>query len=178
MPAYVFASLLFVCGLVCLWCGRSLRKQTALVTALSKELKKVNGLLMESRAALHKATLHLDSLRNPLHFSLEPSAEREARQKTAPDPALVRGAFFSIERQPLFEITEDYARTLKKEGHRVFLHPFDPVEIEHFDSNGFQCWAVGGYRIEGVRYYTDLVAIPGLYLRKLLGKYNDDDLPK
>jgi hypothetical protein len=181
VPVPVFASLLFVCALAGFLAGRAMgnKKQNRLVVSLSTELKEVNGLLMESNRFLREAEIHLDRDRNPLHFGLEESARRELAQQAAPDPAGVRKAFFSIKRQPLFEITEDYARQLNQEGNsRVFLHPFDPIEIERFDPNGFQCWAVAGHRIEGVRYYTDFPAIPALYLRELLGKYNNQDLPK
>lgn len=75
------------------------------------------------------------------------------------DPSGMRARFFDIPRSPLEEITEKEARALRAGGRRVFAHPFDPIEIDYFDLNGFQCWAIEGYRFEGVRFY--LKPLPG-----------------
>jgi hypothetical protein len=181
MPVPVFAFIGFVAGLLAFYSGqvferRQLRRR--IIGPLEEDLKHANELVFDLSRQVKTATVQLNYSLNPQHFGLEESERRQAAQQAAPDPALVRRGFFSIERPPLFEITEDYARQLHKEGQKVFLHPFDPVQIDHFDNNGFQCWAVGGYRIEGVRYYTDFPAIPALYLRKILGKYDDNNLPE
>jgi len=70
-----------------------------------------------------------------------------------PDPSGMRRAFFDAERIHFLEIGELAARETRDKGGRIFGHPFDPIEISHFDANGFQVWAIDGYRFEAVRYY-------------------------
>jgi hypothetical protein len=79
---------------------------------------------------------------------------------TVPDPSGARAGFYGIERRPLLEISADHAREIQGGGkHKVYGHPFDPVEIERFDKNGFQMWAVEGYRFEAVRFYTEFAGV-------------------
>jgi hypothetical protein len=35
----------------------------------------------------------------------------------------------------------------------VYGIPADPIEIDHFDKNGFQAWSKQGYRFEALRYF-------------------------
>lgn len=181
MPVPALAFLIFALAVAGFFAGRAFEARqlrVRVIGPLRDDLQHANELVFDYSRQVKTSTILLNNSLNPSHYGLEVSERRQAAQQAAPDPALVRKGFFSIERPPLFEITEDYARQLHKEGQNVFLHPFDPVQIDHFDNNGFQCWAVGGYRIEGVRYYTDFPAIPALYLRKLLGKYDDNHLPE
>lgn len=105
----------------------------------------VAGKLAKSAALMRKAA-----------ELLEAPAVISSKRAEVFDPSGARAGFMNNERRPLVEVPEAYAREVHKEGRRVFLHPFDPIEIDYFDQNGFQCWAKeGGYRIEGVRYYTE-----------------------
>src|SRR5712691_7505641 len=56
------------------------------------------------------------------------------------DPSGMRRAFFDAERIRFLEIDEPTARYTRDKGRRIWGHPFDPVEISHFDANGFQVW--------------------------------------